>query len=127
MTVKTVPFDAAEFLDTEESQQELIADAMQTGDRAYILNALNTVARARGMSAVAEQAGVTRDTLYKALSESGDPKLSTVLGLIKALGFSLSATSSQKKSAQMMPSTAPRKPGSPRKAKASTRRAVTAS
>lgn len=91
MALKTTPFDAAEYLDDAESQAELLADAFETGDATYIAHALGVVARARGMTAVAKEAGVTREALYKALSEKGDPRLSTLLGVTKALGLQLSA------------------------------------
>ena len=91
MTLETHPFDAAQFLDRPEAQAELLADAFETGDAGYITLALGTVARARGMTAIAKEAGVTREALYKALSEDGDPRLSTLLGVIKALGLQLSA------------------------------------
>lgn len=91
MALETTRFDAAEYLDDTESQAELIADALQSGDPAYITNALGVVARARGMTQVAKDAGVTREALYKALSQDGDPKLSTLLGVLKALGLELTA------------------------------------
>jgi probable addiction module antidote protein len=92
MAIETLPFDAAQYLTSPESQAELIADALETGDVAYIATALGTVARARGMSKVAKEAGVTREALYKALSSGGDPRLSTLLGVMKALGVKLSVT-----------------------------------
>jgi len=92
MAIKTKPFDAAEYLDDAESQAELLDDAFDSGDAGYIRHALGVVARARGMTAVAREAGVTREALYKALSEDGDPKLSTLLGITKALGVRLRAT-----------------------------------
>jgi probable addiction module antidote protein len=88
--MKTSPFDPAEHLDTPEAQQELLADAAASGDARYISAALGAVARARGMTAVAREAGVTREALYRALSEDGDPRLSTLLGVAKALGLTLS-------------------------------------
>lgn len=91
MTLETLAFDAAEFFDDEASQAELLADAFETGNAAYIANALGVVARARGMTSIARDAGVTREALYKALSENGDPKLSTLLGVMRALGMKLSA------------------------------------
>lgn len=91
MTIKTTPFDASEYLDDPESQAELLADAFESGDAAYITHALGIIARARGMSSIAKDAGVTREALYKALSESGDPRLSTLLGVMKALGVQLTA------------------------------------
>lgn len=92
MTIETVRFDAAEYLDDAESQAELLSDAFESGNAAYIAHALGVVARARGMTSVAIDAGVTREALYKALSEKGDPKLSTLLGVAKALGLKLSAS-----------------------------------
>ncbi|MBX8814627.1 putative addiction module antidote protein [Ochrobactrum sp. MR34] len=58
-------------------------------------NALGDVARSVGMTAVAKDAGVTREALYKALSEKGDPKLSTLLGVMKALGIHLTVEAKQ--------------------------------
>jgi probable addiction module antidote protein len=91
MTVETSLFDAAKHLKDSESQAELLADAFESGETAYIAHALGIIARARGMSQVATDAGVTREALYKALSETGDPKLSTLLGVAKALGVKLKA------------------------------------
>jgi probable addiction module antidote protein len=90
MKIKTTPFDPAEFLDTKEAQIELLADAAETGDARYIANALGTIARARGMARVAEEAGLTRQALYRSLSEAGDPRLTTLLGVAKSLGLKLS-------------------------------------
>jgi probable addiction module antidote protein len=91
MALETVPFDAAEFLDDAQSQAELVQDAFDTGDVAYIAHALGIVARARGMTTVAKEAGITREALYRSLSQEGDPRLSTLLGVLKALGISLHA------------------------------------
>ena len=91
MAVETVPFDPAEHLGSAEGQAELLADAFATGDPSYIANALGIVARARGMTAVAKEAGVTREALYKALRPDGDPRLSTLLGVTKALGVKITA------------------------------------
>lgn len=89
MKVETVPFDAADYLDTPEAQAEFLADAFESGDARYLTHALGIVARARGMTEVARGAGVTREALYKALSENGDPRLSTLLGVLKSLGVKL--------------------------------------
>jgi probable addiction module antidote protein len=89
--LKTKPFDAAEYLDDAESQADLLSDAFASGDAGYIAHALGVVARARGMSQIAREAGVTREALYKALTEDGDPRLSTLLGVTRALGVTLSA------------------------------------
>jgi probable addiction module antidote protein len=91
MGLKTKPFDAAEYLDDPASQTELLSDAFESGDAGYIAHALGVVARARGMTEIAREAGVTREALYKALTEEGDPRLSTLLGVTRALGVTLSA------------------------------------
>lgn len=91
MATKTIPFDAARYLKSRKAQAELLTDALATGDAGYIANALGVIARARGMTEVARGAGVTREALYKTLSQDGDPKLTTLLGVIKSLGFKLSA------------------------------------
>lgn len=89
--VKTEPFDAARYLTSPESQAELLNDALASGDAAYVAHALGVIARARGMSVVAREAGVSREALYKALSENGDPRLTTLLGVVRALGVTLTA------------------------------------
>ena len=93
MALETFPFDTSEYVASVDSQIELLQDALETGDAGYIAHALGVVARARGMTSIAREAGVTREALYKALSENGDPKLSTLLGVVKALGVKLSASS----------------------------------
>ena len=82
-------FDASEFLEDEASQAFLLSDALASGDRSYIAHALGVIARARGMTQIAKDAGVAREALYRALSETGDPKLSTLLGVVSALGLKL--------------------------------------
>jgi len=86
MTTETLPFDAAQYLTSPKAQAELLVDAFDAG---YIAAALGTVARARGMTTIAERAGVTREALYKSLTPEGDPRLSTLLGVMKALGLKL--------------------------------------
>jgi probable addiction module antidote protein len=92
MVTETVSFDAAQYLESRDAQAELLNDAFETGDAVYIAAALGVVARAKGMTQVAREAGVTREALYKALSAEGDPKLSTLLGVVKALGVTLTVT-----------------------------------
>lgn len=87
----SLPFDAADYIRSDEAQIELLSDAFDSGEPAYIANALGVIARARGMTDIAKETGISREGLYKALSEKGDPKLSTLLGVMKALGFKLSA------------------------------------
>ena len=87
--VKTEPFDAARYLSTAEAQADLLNDALNSGSAAYVAQALGVIARARGMAAVAREAGVTREA--KTLSENGDPRLITLLGVLAALGVTLHA------------------------------------
>lgn len=76
------------FLDSG-AELSFMTKAFNTATPDAIANALGAVARARGVSHVARQAGVARETLYRALRDGGDPKLSTFLGVIDALGFKL--------------------------------------
>ncbi|MFN4018550.1 MAG: addiction module antidote protein [Reyranella sp.] len=88
---KTIPFDAAEFFTDPADQAELLNEAFASGNAAFVANVLGTIARARGMSKVAQEVGVTREGLYKALSDKGDPKLTTFLGVLSALQLELAA------------------------------------
>ena len=90
MAVKTKPFDIAEHLNTTEDIREFLKEAAETGDEADFIHALNTAARAKGMSEVAREAGVTRASLYKSLSDGGNPNFTTVIKVAKALGCKLS-------------------------------------
>jgi probable addiction module antidote protein len=89
MALKTTLWDAAEYLDKPEAIAEYLEAAFEDGDPALIAVALGDVARAMGMTQLAGKAGVTREALYKALSPTGDPRLSTFLGVMKALGIKL--------------------------------------
>jgi probable addiction module antidote protein len=89
--IKTEPFDAARYITSPEDQQDLLNDAFASGSASYIASALGVIARARGMTEVAREAGVTREALYKSLSEEGDPRLTTLLGVARALGVTLTA------------------------------------
>ncbi len=91
MPLDTTKFDIQEFLKTPEDRAEYLDAAFEDGDPALIAHALGDIARAVGMSEVAREAGITREGLYKALSENGDPKLSTLLKVTRALGLKLHA------------------------------------
>jgi probable addiction module antidote protein len=88
---KTKLFDPAEYLDDSESIAAYVSDALESGDPAFIADALGLVARARGMSEVAREAGVSRESLYRALSADGNPEFATVLRVMQALGLQLAA------------------------------------
>ncbi|MDP3381954.1 MAG: putative addiction module antidote protein [Phenylobacterium sp.] len=89
MPLKTSRFDAAESLDTPEAIEAFLEDAFESGDPSFITHALGIVARAKGMSQLAEETGLSRQALYKALSAEGRPEFSTVLKVASALGFRL--------------------------------------
>lgn len=91
MATRTTAFDAARYLDTPEAQAEFLAAALETGDASFVARSLGAIARARGMSDIARETGLGRESLYKALGENGNPELSTVLRVVKALGLHLSA------------------------------------
>jgi probable addiction module antidote protein len=92
MALKTSKFDIQDHLKSSEDRAAYLAAAFEEGDSEFIIQALNDIARAVGMAEVAKAAGVTREGLYKSLGENGDPKLSTLLGVMRALGVKLSAT-----------------------------------
>ena len=93
MPLETYPFDAAEFLETPEAVEEYLVasfeDAAEYGDPGIITKALGTVARARGMTRMAEDAELSRTALYRALSAEGRPELSTIFKVMQALGLRL--------------------------------------
>jgi probable addiction module antidote protein len=86
---KTAAYDAAEFLDTDEDIVAYLNAALEDGDPSLVSAALGDVARARGMTQLAHETGITRDGLYKALSPSGNPSFATVQKVIRALGYKL--------------------------------------
>ena len=91
MALDTSLWDSAELLETPEAIAAYIEAAFEDGDPSVITHALGAVARAKGMSQLARDVGVTREALYKALTPNGDPRLSTFLGVLKALGMKVSA------------------------------------
>ena len=91
LMAKTTRFDAADYLDTEERQVAYIAAALESGDADFVRDALGVVARARGMGEIAKKAGLNRESLYKALGETGNPEFGTVMRIVGALGLTLSA------------------------------------
>lgn len=73
------------------AQAEYISAALETGDPAFIAGSLGVVARARGMSQLARDTGLRRESLYKALSAEGNPEFATIMKVVQALGVKLSA------------------------------------
>jgi probable addiction module antidote protein len=89
MARKVAQWDPSEYLNSPKAIAAYLEAAFDDGDPALVAAALGDIARAMGMTQLASQAGVTREALYKALSPSGDPRLSTFLGVMKALGIKL--------------------------------------
>ena len=89
MVLETTHFDAADFVTDAEAVEVYLTDAFESEDPAEIADALGVVARSRGMSALAADTGLTRQALYKALSQGGNPAFATVLKVARALGFRL--------------------------------------
>jgi probable addiction module antidote protein len=88
---KTRPWDAADHLATEEDRVAYLEEALLEDDAALIAAALGDIARASGMTQVARETGLGRESLYKALSPGGNPEFATVLKVVRALGLSLHA------------------------------------
>lgn len=102
-SVKALPrFDAAEYLDNDEAVAIFMSEAMGTADPTYIAHAFGIVARAKGMSKIAEDTGLSREQLYRSFSENGNPTLKTVLSVMKSLGLELRAQPRAKKHAMRL-------------------------
>ena len=84
-------YDPAAALDNEEAIATFLADALETGDVAFIAKAMGVVARAKGMTALANETGLSREQLYRSFSEQGNPTLKTLLTVTRALGVDLTA------------------------------------
>lgn len=82
-------FDPAEYLESDEDIAIFLDEAFKSGSAKHIVNALGIVARAKGMTQVAQQCGIRREQLYQSLGESGNPTLQTLLPILQALGLQL--------------------------------------
>lgn len=92
---KLTPYDPANALVDDDEVAVFMADALETGDAAYIAQALGVIARAKGMGQIAEQTGLSREQLYRSFSEKGNPTLKTTLAVMKALGLGLTLRSAK--------------------------------
>lgn len=102
METKTAPYDVAEFLETPEEMAAYLEACIQEsdGNAAFIAKALGDIARAKGMTHVARESGLSRESLYKALSGDRSPSFDTILKVISALGLQLSASVKEGSSAE---------------------------
>ena len=91
MAEKLTTYDPAAALVDDEEIAAFMANAFETGDAGYIAHALGIVARAKGMTQIARDTGLSREQLYRSFSEAGNPTLKTTLAVMKALGIDLTA------------------------------------
>ena len=87
--VKTTPWDIGEHLKSEEDMANYLEAVLEDSDPALISAALGDIARAKGMTLIARETGLGRESLYKALSPGGNPAFSTVMKVMKALGLKI--------------------------------------
>jgi len=87
--VKTTVWDPAEYIETEEQIIAYLDDIFKSGDPNLIITAIGDVARARGMSKIADAANRGRESLYKSLSQGGNPSFETIIKVLYSLGFGL--------------------------------------
>jgi probable addiction module antidote protein len=85
--ITTRAWDVAEHLETEVDMAAYLDAALEDGDAALVVAALGDIARAKGMSQIARDAGLGRESLYKALSATGNPEFGTILKVVRALGL----------------------------------------
>src|SRR3954452_17297511 len=94
----TLPWDPAEHLQTEEDMAAYLEAALEDGGPSLVAAALGDIARAKGMTQLARETGLGRESLYKTLSPAGNPELATILKVVGALGLRLHATPAGTKS-----------------------------
>jgi probable addiction module antidote protein len=92
MPLETTRYDPAEFLTDKQSQDELLQDAVASGDAGYIAHALGIIARARNLSQISRDTKISRQGLYTALSADGNPSFSTIMKAAAALGYRVTLT-----------------------------------
>lgn len=85
------PFDVADYLDDEETIAAYLTEALNDPDPDVFLVAVKTVARARGMTQLAKDSGLGRESLYKALAPGSKPRYETIMKVVRALGVNLHA------------------------------------
>lgn len=91
MAPKLSTYDPAEDLTSDKAIATFMAEAFETEDAGYIAHALGIVARAKGMSQIASETGLSREQLYRSFSDNGNPTLKTTIAVMKAIGIGLTA------------------------------------
>ena len=90
--MKTSKFDIADYLDSNEMIAEYLNTILEEGNEADIITAIGHVAKAVGMTKIAERTGMSRPSLYKALADGSKPQFGTVMKVLKAIGGQISIT-----------------------------------
>jgi probable addiction module antidote protein len=93
INLQTKPWDVAEHLETKEDLAAYLEAALEDGNPQLIAAALGDIARSKGMTQIARETGLGRESLYKALTPEGNPEFSTILRVFQALGLRLHVTS----------------------------------
>jgi probable addiction module antidote protein len=88
-TIPTSPWDAADYLDTKEDIAAYLEAALEVGDPSLVASVLGDIARSQGMTQIARETGLGRESLDKALSPEGNPEFATVLKILQAMGLRL--------------------------------------
>lgn len=89
---KTHPWDVTRYLDSDEAMAAYLDAALEEDDPALLAAALGDIARAKGMTLIARETGLGRESLYKALSAEGNPEFGTVQKVVRSLGLKLHVT-----------------------------------
>ncbi len=101
MELEITPYDSADYLETETARTVYMNDALKTGNSEFIAHAIGVVARSRGMTEIAKEAEVSRESLYKSLSKKGNPEFATILKLMAALDLTLCVKQKRKSRAKV--------------------------
>ena len=89
MTTKLKPFDVVDFLNTDEEMQAYLNAALEENDPKFLFTALGDIARAKNLSQLSRDTGISREGIYKALSGEGNPTFNTIFKIIQALGLQI--------------------------------------
>ncbi len=110
MYVKSRPFDPANYLKTDTARVLYMNECLKDSDPAYIADAIGVIARSRGMTEIAKEAEVSRESLYKSLSKKGNPEFATILKLMAALDLTLCVKQKRKSRAKVAVKSATKSP-----------------
>ena len=101
MALELTPYDSADYLETDVARTSYMNACLKTGDGELIAHAIGAVARSRGMTEIAKEAEVSRESLYKSLSKKGNPEFATILKLMAALDLTLCVKQKRKSRAKV--------------------------